>query len=181
MNHIDFMVIAPPRCATTWIANWLTTDTTICYHDPLMHLHPTEIDEVLTRIPANCAKVVGIACTGIALFPDWVNAHPARKLILERPFEEIDASLERVGVPMVSPQWEGAMELIAGKAMPWDSVFDCDKATEIYRHLLRRIMDPDRWHQLREMYIAPNFNALALNRGNALRLMRELAEASLKI
>ena len=42
---IDFMVIGLPRTGTTWASNWLTTDSTQCYHDPLYHTHYEDWDE----------------------------------------------------------------------------------------------------------------------------------------
>lgn len=74
---LDFMVIGLPRSGLAWAANWLTTDSTYCALDP--SLGPDEWDRRLPRV-----GVSGVASTRIWTQPAWVNAHPARKLILLR-------------------------------------------------------------------------------------------------
>lgn len=88
---IDFMVIGLPRSGTAWAANWLTTDTTFCLHDPLAKYHHTELDGLVSD------KRLGVACTGLWTQPEWLNAHPAKKVILHRPLEEINRSLKAIG------------------------------------------------------------------------------------
>ena len=40
--RLDFAVLALPRSGTTWLANLLTTDTTLCRHDPFATAMPAE-------------------------------------------------------------------------------------------------------------------------------------------
>lgn len=166
---IKFMVIAAPRSATTWCSNWLTTDTTLCLHDPLWTRHYSELDEIQS------AKALGIACTGIALFPEWVNAHPARKIILHRDLKHIDASLERIGLSAISSHWEGVLDKIEGIHLPWTALFDQPK--NIYEYLLDRPFDADRHAALREISMQPHFPGLTVDRGAASRLITELSQA----
>jgi hypothetical protein len=166
---IQFMVIAAPRSATTWCSNWLTTDTTLCLHDPLWRWHYSEIDAV------PCSKVLGIACTGIALFPDWVNAHPARKVILHRPLDEVDASLERIGLSALHGSWDGVLDRIRGVHLDWRDLFARPKY--IYEYLLDRPFDAERHEALREINMQPAFAKLSIDRSATSRLIRELEYA----
>lgn len=166
---IQFMVISAPRSASTWCANWLTTDTTLCLHDPLWRWHYSELDAVPS------SKVLGISCTGIALFPEWVNAHPARKVVLHRDLKEVDASLERIGLTACSAQWEGVLDRIRGVHVDWHDVFERPKS--IYEYLLDRPFDAGRHELLREVNVQPAFAKLSIDRGATARLIRELEHA----
>lgn len=166
---IQFMVISAPRSASTWVSNWLTTDTTLCLHDPLWRWHYSELDTV------PCSKMLGITCTGVALFPDWVNAHPARKVILHRPLDEVDASLVKIGLTPCSQAWEGVLDRIRGVHVDWREVFERPK--HLYEYLLDRPFDAERHHALREINAQPAFAKLSIDRGATARLIRELEYA----
>ena len=59
---IEFMVLSAPRSASTWAANWLTTEKTLCLHDPVLEHYPEDLD----RIP--CDRVLGVDKRIEALF-----------------------------------------------------------------------------------------------------------------
>lgn len=166
---ISFMLIAAPRSATTWASAWLTTDTTLCLHDPLWKHHYSELDAI------ESSKVLGIACTGIALFPEWVNAHPARKVVLHRDFAEVDASLVKIGLTPCSPQWEGVLDQIRGVHLDWKDLFERPRA--IYEYLLDKPFDAERHRELVEMNVQPAFAKLSIDRSATSRLIRELEHA----
>lgn len=165
---IQFMIIAAPRSGTAWASNWLTTDTTTCLHDPLLRWTRGELAHLQSP------KMLGVACTGLGLFTDYVNDHPARKIILRRPLEEVDASLMRIGMPPCSEQWEGVLEKIIGVHLNWQELFQVDRAKMIYEYLLDRPFDAERWAVLREMNVQANFGALSINRAATASLMNEL-------
>ena len=95
---LDFMVIGLPRSGTTWAANWLTTDHSTCLHDPLYHTHYSEWDSGLGRFKRGYCQRVGISCTGIWRWADWVNAHPARKVVLLRDPTEVQHSMAQIAM-----------------------------------------------------------------------------------
>lgn len=163
---IRFMVIAAPRSATTWASNWLTTDTTLCLHDPLFTHHYTELDELKSD------RMLGISCTGIAMFPDWVNAHPARKVVLHRERSEINKSLQAIGLPPLGKEWEARLENIQGMHCDWRDVFD--RPQRIYEYLLRRSMDWGRHTLLSEINVQPQYSRLHQNKAVGKRLIAEL-------
>jgi hypothetical protein len=163
---IDFMLLSAPRSASTWASAWLSTDTTLCLHDPLWRWHYSELDAI------ESPKRLGIACTGVALFPDWVNAHPARKIILHRDLAEVDASLEQIGMSACSQQWEGALDRIEGVHVAWTELFT--RPRYIYEYLLDLPFDPERWAVLREINMQPHFQQISVDQRATARLMAEL-------
>lgn len=165
---IQFMLIAAPRSATTWAANWLTTERATCLHDPLLQWKREELDAIAT------SKRLGISCTGIGLFPDWINAHPARKIILHRDLSEIDASLASIGMTACSKQWAGRLGEIGGIHIPWRHLFNVETAKWIYEYLLEEPFDAERWAVLKDMNVQANFGSISINRKATANLMREL-------
>lgn len=163
---IEFMVLAAPRSGTTWCSNWLTTDTTLCLHDPLLKWTKEELETL------ESGKRLGLACTGLAMFPGWVNAHPARKVILHRPLDEIDASLQAIGMTPCSAAWRGVLDRIDGVHLAWTDLFE--RPQYIYEYLLDRPFDPERWALLREINVQPHFEGLTINPQATQRLMHEL-------
>lgn len=166
---IEFMVLSAPRSASTWVANWLTTDVSLCIHDPLLKYHYSEFDKV------HSPRMLGISCTGTALFPEWVNAHPARKVVLHRDLDEVDASLTRIGLSPCRDAWEGVLDRIGGMHMDWRDVFA--RPQVIYEFLLRRPFDIQRHSQLCEMNIQPNLGKVSIDRAATARFIRELESA----
>lgn len=166
---LQFMLISAPRSASTWASVWLSTDTTLCLHDPLWTVPYQELDAVPS------SKMLGIACTGIALFPEWVNTHPARKVVLHRDFAEIDKSLEAIGLTACSQAWNGVLDKIDGVHLDWRELFERPKA--VYEYLLNKPFDAERHAVLREINMQPAFAKLSIDRTATQRLIRELEYA----
>jgi hypothetical protein len=160
------MVLGAPRSGTSWASVWLTTDKTLCLHDPLFGQHYSALDEIESE------RTLGIACTGCALFPQWVNQHPARKLILRRDLKEIDESSARIGMPPVSEAWEGVLDRIQGLHVPWTYLWDRPK--EVYEYLLDAPFDTDRHALLKGMNIQRDMKQVSFDRSITTRLLKEL-------
>lgn len=86
---IDFMVIALPRSRTTWLANFLTTDKTFCYHDPLAGM--SSYREVLDL---KTDRITGIADTGIGFFD--LSIFDCPKVIIERDLSAVNAEMSKM-------------------------------------------------------------------------------------
>lgn len=167
---IEFMVLSAPRSASTWVANWLTTDETLCLHDPLWKYHYSELDGIQS------SKRLGLADTGLAKFPDFVNAHPARKVILHRDLKECSDSLEALGFGRLK-HWEGVLDKLSGLHAWWTDVFEYKKAEAIHEYLLRKSFDLERHEHLCTMFVQPHFNGIVVDdamRETAQRLLKEL-------
>jgi hypothetical protein len=159
---ISFMVIGEPRSGTTWAANWLTTDTTLCLHDPLTTLHYSNWDQIESK------KILGISDTGISKFDYWLNDHSAKKVILHRNREEIAMSLgmpEFLDVP-------SNLDLIDGMHCHWEELFDNPKP--IYEYLLDKEFDAERHAELCKIRMAPLEEKMTFNRQVMDRLITEI-------
>lgn len=135
---IDFMLLAAPRSGTAWCANWLTTDMSLCLHEPLARWKPEDLDRI------ESAKKLGIACTTLALQPAFVNAHPARKVILHRPADEVQASMAAL---RISGSYDHqALDRIQGMHCDWREIFLAPEG--VYTYLLQRPFDAERHREL---------------------------------
>jgi hypothetical protein len=135
---IEFMLLGAPRSATAWCSNWLTTDNTLCIHEPLARWSIGELDEIKS------SKVLGIACTVLAQAPEFVNRHSSRKVILHRDATEVRESMRKLRI-------EGAydfaaMDRIEGMHCDWRKVFTDPEP--IYTFLLNRKFDRERHAEL---------------------------------
>lgn len=173
---IEFMVLTAPRSASTWTSNWLTTEKTVCVHEPLWHYHYNEIDDNLIYP----GRTIGISETGLAKFPDFVNKHPARKIILHRDLKECSDSLVELGFKPLK-YWEGVLENIEGKHYHYTDVFDPAKAKEIYEFLLEMPFDSIRHKLLCEIEMQPHFEGIKVTpqmKDAAAVLLKELRNSA---
>lgn len=166
---IEFMVIAAPRSGTTWAANWLCTDSTHCLHDPLSNIHYSRWDSIKSH------KMLGVSDTGIAVFHHFLNAHPARKVILHRDLNEVNKSLESIGLSRLPDQFNGALDRINGMHVDWHDLFDNPKP--IYEYLLRRPFDKERHDELKKIEMQPNWAGLTINKDVTKAIVNEIMEA----
>lgn len=173
---IDFMLLAGPRSGTTWCANWLTTDTTMCLHDPLT-VYKIPVLEQLT-FPG---RRKGIACTGSYLYPDWVLGSKARKAILYRDPEEINHAHDALGLRRIDPvKHNKAIARLVDNGVPvwdWDAIFEVRTALDIWNTLLPDLpFDLHRHHQLVGMNVQPQFNRRQFGREAIQELAVKTAE-----
>jgi len=155
---LDFIVTGLPRSGTTWIANWLTTDQTLCIHDPLYKYTLDELNGIIT------SKKLGVSCTALWRFPDYLKDHQARKLIVHRDLKEVNDSLaNEMQVDTVSEEDAASLKDIFGIHADFKDIFDKDRAKEIYETLLQLPFDEERYLQLVEMNIQPNFGKVTFD------------------
>lgn len=169
---LDFMVVALPRSGTTWAANWLTTDDTICIHDPLYTLHYEDWDK--WELPD---RKVGVSCTGIWRFKEWLNKHPSRKIVLHRDLDEVNASMVALGLPECTPMDIKALYAVDGWHWGMEDLFDANSACRIYEYLLKKEFDINRHQQLVQIEMQPKFSGLKVGAEVTRRLMDEIKGA----
>lgn len=139
---IEFMLLAAPRSGTAWAANWLTTDRSLCLHDPLNRWTVPELDRRASP------RMLGIACTASALLAN-TRDHSARKVILHRDQQEIRESMARL---QIRGDYDfKALDRIKGMHCDWQQLFT-DPAP-IYEFLLQRPFDEERHAELKGMNI----------------------------
>lgn len=166
---IEFMVIAAPRSGTTWAANWLTTGTTLCVHDPLLRMKREQLNDLRSD------KLLGISCTTLYQFPEFLNAHPARKIILRRNVHEVNESLAVLGVlPIDVSKTTDLLDSIQGVCVEWTDMFYPNTAAPIYEYLTQQPFDPERHYELTKMQIQPEFATVPYNKLVIRELFAEL-------
>lgn len=134
---IGFMVLSMPRSGSAWAANWLSNGASLCLHDPVLERDLGALDQWAAD---SRPLVLGIADTAFALDADRINQHPAPKVILHRPLEDVQASLERLGLTRLGRAWRGALWRITGLHLPHSSLWDPVFADDIHERLLGRKM-----------------------------------------
>lgn len=171
---ISFMVLGGPRSATTWAANWLTTDTTVCLHDPLLEYTPARLHKM--TFPGG--KRFGISCTASSLYPEWVNLQKCPKVVLVRDIGEINNSLRSLGLVELIPARHEARLAAIEKAMwvPYEYLFMTDSAATIAKHL-GVPFDACRHDILRQMRIEPCWASLNIGKEAAQALIKRIVEA----
>lgn len=146
------MVIGAPRSGTAWASNWLTTEKTLCMHEVLFTHAPEDLDKV------PCDRTLGVADTGLMLFPEWVAAHPAKKVILHREPRHIMASLRRAGLEDAWQDWPRLLRSLPGLHVKWDVLFK-DPA-KITRHLFDSEPDMVRHALLAKLNVQADFEKI---------------------
>lgn len=113
---MDFMIIALPRSRTTWLANFMTTDKTFCYHDPL-----TEMSSYKELLDLKTDRLTGIADTGIGYF-DLSEFH-CPKVIIERDLSAVNHEMSRMlGMPINLEDLERRMASIDGLRVKFEDI-----------------------------------------------------------
>lgn len=145
---MDFIVLGLPRSATTWLSVWLTTDRSLCLHDPFASGLPEDWPRDARRF--------GISCTGAFLFPQWLAQQTCPVAIIERDAEDCDRSLHAMG--MGKTQWlKSYFGEAAGRRWHFDDLWDETKARELWAFLVPDIpFDALRYRLLRDIQIQPH-------------------------
>jgi hypothetical protein len=94
-----FLITGLPRSRTAWMAEVATFGRAVCFHEPMARLERwSEIFALWGAQSGAC--FVGIADHGLGFFlPEIMRRAAPRTLIIERPIEEVEASLDLIGVP----------------------------------------------------------------------------------
>lgn len=155
-----FAVFALPRSGSTWLSNWLTTDQSICWHDPAEWALPEEVEAWGNATD----KQAGICCTGMWLLAPWRPSVPTLKLT--RPRGLVNASMAAKGLPELPDE---AFDLF--DALPYPSVSLVDLLNPVRAHDVQHFLLPDvpfdlgRHQELSRMNIQPSERELERIRG----------------
>ena len=149
------MVIGLPRSGTAWMANWLTTERSICWHEPLWDHTLEELD----ALPMS--GLFGIADTQLMLDPDRVNAHPAKKLIVHRELRDVNLSLARAGLPeAMRDEHRWHLDEIGGFHITFKDLWNVERFRPAMEWLTPLPFDAARYATLRGLNVQ-NTKALA--------------------
>lgn len=147
---LDFVVTGLPRSATTWLAVLLTTDRSLCLHDPFALGWPDKWERDGRRF--------GISCTGVYLMPEILARQDCPIAIIERDPDECAASLEGIGYkPEGLAKLKAMLEKAEGWRFPFADLWDEAKAAALWDFLLPGLpFDRLRYRQLSQMKIEPH-------------------------
>ena len=149
------MVIGLPRSGTAWMANWLTTERSICWHEPLWDHTLEELD----ALPMS--GLFGIADTQLMLDPDRVNAHPAKKLIIHRELRDVNLSLNKAGIPgVMRDEHRWRLDDIGGFHITFKDLWNVERFRPAMEWLTPLPFDAARYATLRGLNVQ-NTKALA--------------------
>lgn len=144
---IDFMVLALPRSGSAWVANLLTTDTSLCIHESAMDYHTTDLDAMEYN------GTLGIAETSAFIRVDELNLHSAKKLIIDRPFDDINKSIAELGFKAMPSYSADLMIQLKGYRIAYKDLFNYEIMSEAYYYLLRKELNQERHKMLCQMNI----------------------------
>lgn len=170
---INFMVLGGPRSGTTWAANWLTTESTVCLHDPFLEYTLAELSQLYFP-----NKRLGISCTAAMLHPKWVNSHSCPKIMLYRQLSEINASLRELGlVELGEMRHLARIDALKGvKILPYEQLFHHKSAKAIAEYL-GVPFDHTRFAVLRQMRVEPMWRHLTVGKRAVTELLAQIKEA----
>jgi hypothetical protein len=145
--NVDFCVLGLPRSGTTWLANWLTTERSVCLHDPFRFL-PEQWPRDGRRF--------GVSCTGGYLMPKWLDRQECPIAVIERDPADCDASLARMGlgkVGVLAPE----LARVDGRRWRFADLWNEDRAHDLWAFLLPGVpFDALRYRLLRDMQVQPH-------------------------
>jgi hypothetical protein len=164
---ISFVVVGLPRSGTTWIANLLTTEETLCLPDPFASGLPESWE--------TDGRITGVSCTGAHMFPNWLRSQNCQVAAIVRPQSECEKSAASIGL-----DWHNAVERafppVDALRVDYSDIWVEESAAELWRYLLPSIpFDRLRYRQLRRMQVQPYMPAWSYVPGIFEEMMRREA------
>lgn len=145
---LDFIVLGLPRSGTTWCANWLTTDRSLCLHDPF--------NELPEHWPRDYRRF-GISCTGAYLMPDWLAQQRCPVVVIERERADCEASTDAIGLAGDLSGHAAKLAAIPGRRVAFNDLWDERAAESLWGFLLPDLpFDAIRYRLLRQMQVQPH-------------------------
>lgn len=179
MKSLDFIITGLPRSGTTWVSNWLTTDKSLCVHDPLNFAHYEDIESSPLLADENKRYVRrGICCTAAYNFPEWVNGYRCQKAVITRDIAAVRKSFHKSEIGALDHYAEAKLALIKAPRIKYEDLFNPMCAKVFWDH----IMDPkDSWLEfditrhmlLSQMKIEPIFDKIEPNEEVRRRIQTE--------
>lgn len=144
---IEFMVLGLPRSGTAWLANLLTTDDTFCWHEALWSASLKKLDYLPYQGRFGISETSGFAHL------EQLNAHPSRKIIIDRPLDEINKSLIALDLPTMRDEEADLHSKLEGYRIKFSDIFDYDRMSMAYNYVLSKKLNVYRFNMLVDMNI----------------------------
>ncbi len=134
-----FLIAALPRSRTAWLAHFLTTGKSYCFHEAMIRCaHPSHLFQFV--LPD---KITGFSDTSLCLFPDWMNNVDIPKVIIRRSVEDVERSGRAAGLlPVDTHRMSRNLDRIDGLVINFEDIND--RLEEIWDHCLGLPFDAQR-------------------------------------
>jgi hypothetical protein len=159
---LAFRVFGLPRSGTTWMSNWLTTNDSICWHNPVFFAGVPGIEQWAAKqdVPA------GISCTGTWLASGLDPDVPT--ICLTRELADIQASLAAIGLCPYPQEWYDMFMALPYEQWRMDELMEQEGARRVHHYLLPGVpFNLARWQELKRM-------AIQTERGEVTRAIRDM-------
>lgn len=159
MNAQRFFVTGLPRSRTAWLSVLLTTDRSICFHEPSPRLN--DISELEGVFASQFYDYAGASDSGLGFFIERILEEFApRTVVIERPLAEVEESLAQFGLPasnyceLLKEKLEAAFAHPLVMRVPFAALDDWRWVQQLYWHLMPGLnFDETRFHELAKMRI----------------------------
>lgn len=159
MSAKPFFITGLPRSRTAWLSVLMTTDDTICFHEPSRDI--ANLDDLGKKFESEQHRYVGVSDSGLGfLASDILERFKPRTLIVERPIQEVEASLDAMGFPASNycEALKAELDLVKDGPLvmrvPFQLLGDKRVAMRIFWHLMPGIpFDEERFEALSWMNI----------------------------
>lgn len=94
-----YFILGLPRSRTTWLAAFLSNDSTLCYHEKSLEF--SNLEDLKTFV---MKEDCGISDTALILHWQWIksNIPGAKIVVIDRPYEDAVSSVEAMGISVGS-------------------------------------------------------------------------------
>lgn len=167
---MKFIVAATPRSGSTWLSNLLTTSYNVCYHDMMQWYTPMQLHTLPSKHDS-----FGTVETGALLHVDWFNEQRCKRIVLVRDFDEVNESLDRLGIGALPKDVLGnAYDLQCDMRIAYRDLFNEQAMRTLYEFVLDDEFDEYRYRVLTQMRVNPHFDRTTPDVDTFVRLCKQL-------
>lgn len=155
---LDFAILGLPRSRTAWLAAFLTTDSSHCWHEYSANVDKPS-DFLNAMVPG---KISGIADTGAALLGDDINNLVRRVVVIHRDVRESEASLARAFGVAVDMGWIPQRLLaIDGLHIAYNDLDNLESIASLWEYCLQSPFQRERFELFRGLNIQTKLDFFA--------------------
>lgn len=159
MTAKPFFITGLPRSRTAWLSVLMTTGNSICFHEPSRDFE--SLDDMEGKFKSESHQYVGISDSGLGfLIGGIVKRFNPRILIVERPIQEVEDSLNFIGLPatnyceLLKAELDAVHDMPTIMRVPFELLKDKNVIQRIFWHLTPGMpFDEERYNALTWMNI----------------------------
>lgn len=147
-----FFIASLPRSRTAWLANFLTTGDSFCFHEPM---NRTALSEYPRLLADTGKRYAGISDSlNSLIMEELIDFFPdAKVVVIRRPLEDVEASLAKLNFkcPVLLRKIERELDRIIHAYKPLVVEFESFDPARIWKYLIPDIpLDRKRLKMLEE-------------------------------